>query len=57
MSQVEASAHLGDNAKAVRYLREAYDLGIAHGSYLFQNWDLRPLYGYRPFEDLMRPKG
>ena len=57
MSQVEAAAHLGDNAKAVRFLREAYDMGLAHGLWLFQNYDLRPLYGYKPFEDLMRPKG
>jgi len=57
MSQVEVAAHLGDNAGAVRFLREAYELGLLHGPYVFTRWDLRPLEGYKPFEELMRPKG
>ncbi len=42
---------------AVRFLREAYEVGLPHGPYLFTRWDLRPLSGYKPFEDMMRPKG
>ena len=57
MLQVETSAQLGDNAQAVRFLREAYGSGLAHGTWIYHNWDLRPLYGYKPYEDLMRPKG
>jgi len=57
MSRVEVAAHLGDNAGAVRFLREAFDLGLPYGPYIFTRWDLRPLEGYEPFEDLMRPKG
>jgi len=57
MSQVEVAAQLGDHAGAMRFLREAYERGLAHGNYLFEIWDLTPLYGYEPFEDLMRPKG
>ncbi|MBT8395483.1 MAG: tetratricopeptide repeat protein [Gemmatimonadetes bacterium] len=57
MAKAQAAAHLGDNAGAVRFLREAYQLGLPHGSYIFTRWDLRPLQGYQPFEDMMRPKG
>ena len=28
-----------------------------HGSYVYTRWDLKPLLGYQPFQDLMRPKG
>jgi tetratricopeptide (TPR) repeat protein len=57
MSRVEVAASLGDNAGAVRFLREAIGLGLPHGPYIFTRWDIRPLQGYQPFEDLMRPKG
>ena len=57
MAQAQAAAHLGDKAGAVRFLREAYRLGLPHGSYVFTRWDLTPLEGYKPFEDLMHPKG
>jgi hypothetical protein len=57
LTHAEAAAHLGDLPGAVRFLREAYDLGLAHGLHVFHNWDLTPLYGYKPFEDLIQPKG
>jgi tetratricopeptide (TPR) repeat protein len=57
MPAVETAAHLGDLAGAVRALRVAYENGLTHGLWLYQYWDLTPLYGYQPFEDLMRPKG
>ncbi|MGD2120581.1 MAG: BTAD domain-containing putative transcriptional regulator [Gemmatimonadota bacterium] len=57
MAQAQAAAHLGDNAAAVRFIREAFRLGLPHGLYLFLRWDLRPLEGYKPFEDMMKPKG
>jgi hypothetical protein len=57
LTRAEAAAHLGDLPQAVRFLQEAYDRGLAHGTYVFHHWDLTPLYGYKPFEDLMRPKG
>ena len=57
MSQVEVAAQLGDRAGAVRLLLEAYTLGISKGAWVLTRWDLRPLKGHQPFEDLMRPKG
>jgi hypothetical protein len=57
MAQAQAAAHLGDNAAAVRFIREAYHLGLPHGLYTFTRWDLRPLQGYAPFEDMMKPTG
>jgi DNA-binding SARP family transcriptional activator len=57
MSQIEVAAQLGDLGRAVRLLREAFDLGIPEGPWALTRWDLTPLYGYEPFEELMRPKG
>jgi DNA-binding SARP family transcriptional activator/TolB-like protein len=57
MSQVEVAAHVGDRARSVRLLREAFARGLPRGRYVWTRWNLTPLYGYRPFEDLMRPRG
>jgi tetratricopeptide (TPR) repeat protein len=56
MSQVEVAAHLGDLARAVRVFRKAIEQGLQYGS-TFIRWDLTPLHGYQPFENLRRPKG
>ncbi len=57
MSRAEVAAHPGDRAAAVRILRDACRVGLPRGSYVFTGWDLTPPYGYRPFADLVRPKG
>ena len=57
MWQAVVAAHLGDPAGAVKYVREAFRMGYPYGPGLLRNYDLTPLYGYQPFEDLMQPKG
>ena len=57
MSRVEVAAHLGDNAAAVRFLREAFSLGLPRTSRVFVDWTSGPSRAHQPFEDLMRPKG
>jgi tetratricopeptide (TPR) repeat protein len=51
-------AHLGERERAVELLRR----GLAEASNTYQQlrqWDLdlQPLWGYPPFEELLRPKG
>jgi tetratricopeptide (TPR) repeat protein/predicted Ser/Thr protein kinase len=48
---------LGDRELAVRLLRQAFAEGLADPIALHQDMDLEPLHGYRPFEELRRPKG
>jgi tetratricopeptide (TPR) repeat protein len=51
------AALMGDRDRAVLLLREAGAQGGALGHGLCHDMDLEPLFGYPPFEDLIRPKG
>jgi len=53
------SALLGENERAVGFLREAFARGCRHGGdvNLHCDMDLESLRDYPPFQELMRPKG
>jgi tetratricopeptide (TPR) repeat protein len=57
LSRAEVAASLGQKADAVIYLRQAFDAGCRFSAGLIFQWDWTPLFGYEPFEDLIRPKG
>jgi tetratricopeptide (TPR) repeat protein len=51
------AAQLGDRDRAVQFLREASSQGYAMVPQPLIDMDLEPLHGYKPFEELMKPKG
>ncbi len=53
------SALLGENERAVGFLREAFARGCRHGHDvdLHRDMDLESLRDYPPFQELVRPKG
>jgi len=52
------AAVLGDRDEAVRLLREAFAQGLPYGQYLpHADMDLESLWDYRPFQEIVRPKG
>ncbi len=51
------AAQLGEPELAVELLREAFASGTAIGLRLHQEMAFEPLHGYKPFEELRRPKG
>jgi tRNA A-37 threonylcarbamoyl transferase component Bud32/tetratricopeptide (TPR) repeat protein len=51
------AAQLGERERAMELLREAFAQGYEFGAGLHRDMDLQPLWGYPPFEDLIRPKG
>ena len=55
----EVASYLGDLDRAVDYLRRSLELerGITYASLYRWDLDLEPLWGYEPFEELVRPKG
>ena len=56
--QAEIAAALGARDRAVSLLREGLALGLGLetlGGALIGNPDLQPLYGYPPFEELLKP--
>jgi len=55
--QAEIMAHLGERKRAVALLREGFALGYGHAYWLRLRGRYRPLHGYPPFEELLRPKG
>jgi tetratricopeptide (TPR) repeat protein len=58
MVRAEVAAQLGDKAQAMRLIQEAYAFGMGGVSDTGPNpFDFRPLKGYGPFEELIRPKG
>ena len=58
--QAEVVAALGERDRAVQLLREGLAMGMGLellGGGVFGNPDLEPLFGYPPFEELLRPTG
>jgi tetratricopeptide (TPR) repeat protein len=51
------AAQLGERDSAVRFLREAFSQGASMAPQPMEDMDLEPLHGYKPFEELMKPKG
>jgi serine/threonine protein kinase/tetratricopeptide (TPR) repeat protein len=53
------AGHLGDLDRAIDYLRRSLEQqkGITYASLYRWDLDLEPLWGYDPFEELVRPKG
>lgn len=50
-------AQLGDRVRAAELLRQAHSEGLWLGHGVRVHHDLQSLHGYRPFDELMRPKG
>ena len=48
---------LGEKEQAVLLLRDAFVQGLVYGSYLRQEMDFEPLRSYKPFQELLKPKG
>lgn len=48
---------LGEREEAVAFLREAFGRGMPFTVFLHTDMDLAALRGYRPFEELVSPKG
>ena len=48
---------LGEKEQAVFLLRNAFAQGLRYGAYLHYEMDLEPLRDYKPFQELLRPKG
>jgi tetratricopeptide (TPR) repeat protein len=60
MMQAEIAAALGERERAVELLQQglAQGLGLeSFGGALLSNSDLEPLFGYAPFEELLKPVG
>ena len=57
-SKATLEATLGEKAEAVISLEQFLEKGGMYASTLFK-WDvlLKPLFGYPPFEELVKPKG
>ena len=48
---------LGEKEQAVLLLRNAFSQGLFYGAYLHHEMDLGPLRNYKPFQELLKPKG
>jgi hypothetical protein len=55
----QVAGYLGDLDRAIDYLRRGleHQKGITYASLYRWDLDLQPLWGYEPFEELVRPKG
>jgi tetratricopeptide (TPR) repeat protein/TolB-like protein len=51
------AALLGDKDGAVALLRQAFAEGVAYGIWLHVDMDLESLRDYKPFQELVRPRG
>jgi tetratricopeptide (TPR) repeat protein len=51
------AALLGEREQAVALLRESFAQGSSYGAYLHNDVDLESLRDYKPFKELLRPKG
>jgi len=48
---------LGEKEQAVILLRDAFAQGLLYGAYLHNEMDFEPLRNYKPFQELLKPKG
>ena len=48
---------LGEREQAVALLQNAFAQGLDYGVYLHREMDLEPLRNYKPFQELLKPKG
>ena len=48
---------LGEKEQAVVLLRDAFAQGLTYGAYLHNEMDLEPIRNYKPFQELLKPKG
>jgi len=48
---------LGEKEQAVALLQNAFSQGLLYGAYLHREMDLEPLRNYKPFQELIKPKG
>jgi len=48
---------LGEKEEAVVLLRDAFAQGLKYGAYLHYEMDLEPIRNYKPFQELLKPKG
>jgi len=55
--RASVAAQIGDKDRAVKLLAEAFANGLEHDSSYHSNPGLEPLWGYPPFQELLRPKG
>ncbi|HSP94053.1 MAG TPA: serine/threonine-protein kinase [Thermoanaerobaculia bacterium] len=55
--QAVIAAQLGEKERAVALLRDAFAQGYPFSIEIHRDIDIEPLRGYRPFEELMKPKG
>jgi tetratricopeptide (TPR) repeat protein/TolB-like protein len=51
------AAWLGDEARSVALLQQAFTEGSVFGVYLHTDPELQPLWDYAPFQEFLRPKG
>ncbi|MFI5165439.1 MAG: protein kinase [Thermoanaerobaculales bacterium] len=51
------AGQLGEKDRAVELLRDAFAQGLQFNNIIHTNMDLEPLWGYPPYEELMKPKG
>jgi tetratricopeptide (TPR) repeat protein len=48
---------LGEKDQAVALLENAFAQGLLYGAYLHHEMDFEPLRNYKPFQELLKPKG
>ena len=48
---------LGDKEQAMVFLQNAFAQGLVYGAYLYNEMDLESLRTYKPFQELLEPKG
>jgi tetratricopeptide (TPR) repeat protein len=51
------AAQLGEKDRALALLRDAFAQGYWFSTFVHTDMDLEPLWGYPPYEELMKPKG
>jgi tetratricopeptide (TPR) repeat protein len=51
------AAHLGEKDRALGLLRDAFAQGYWFDLHIHRDLGLEPLWGYPPYEELMKPKG
>ena len=57
LSRACIAAQLGEEDRAVTLLRDAFGQGLQFSIHIHRELCLEPLWGYPPYEELMKPKG